>query len=303
MKMIMAKTVFTFIMVVSFSLPSFAGGGVAIKYTTSAYRDNEGIGMNRPEGIACSDNYFIVADTDNNRLLRYSYVNETLTAEASFKVAGLAYPIQLQIASDGDIFVLDGKLLKIARVGRDGTFKGFVSFTGVTSPQEVVPRSFRIGGDNNLIYVLDIFGGRVLVVDSTGNYQRHIPFPKPHGFFSDLSVNNRGDILLLDSIKGVLYIASSDATEFSPFVKDLKGEARFPSDITTDSRGTIFVVDNHGGAIVVIGQDGSVLSRQLGFGWNKSLLNYPSQICIGSENHLFVADTNNSRVQIFKLVQ
>ena len=284
------------------SVPS-AANGIALKYTTSAYGDNEGVGMNSPEGIACSGNVVVVTDTGNNRLLRYSYANETLTPEGTFKVQELRYPIRLQIAPDGDIYVLDGKLLKIARAGQDGTFKGFMSFNGVPGTQEVIPRSFKVGGERGFIYILDVFGSRVLVVDGTGKYQRHIPFPKDHGFFSDLAVNYRGDVLLLDSIKGTLYAAPSDSQEFSLLANDLKEHARFPSHITADNQGTIFITDHHGGSILVIGLDGVIKGQQLGFGWNESLLNYPSQICIGSENHLFVADTNNSRVQIFKIIQ
>ena len=289
-------------MVIFLSAPSFVEG-VALKYMTSAYGDSEGVGMNRPEGIACSDNFFIVADTGNDRLLRYSYSNDILMAETSFKVAELPYPIRVQIASGGEIFVLDGKLLKVARLGQDGTFKGFLSFIGVTSPQMVVPRSFRLGRDNNLVYLLDIYGGRVLVVDEKGNYKRHIPFPNPYGFFSDLAVDYKGNVLLLDSIKGIVYTASDVAQEFSPIVENLKEHTRFPSSLTTDRLGNIYIVDRHGGRIIVLAQDGTYQKTQLGFGWKESLLNYPSQICIGSENDLFIADTNNSRVQILKLVQ
>jgi hypothetical protein len=34
-------------------------------------------------------------------------------------------------------------------------------------------------------------------------------------------------------------------------------------------------------------------------GWKEGLLNYPSQLCVNDRGEIFVADTNNSRIQIF----
>lgn len=295
--------ILTLLTVLAIVSPSITWAESKLKYSTSAYSDIEGTGMNRPEGVACSGNSFVVADTGNGRLLLYSYENETLSSQATLKVSELPLPIRVQMASGGDFYVLDGKLLKIARVGADGTFKGFINLTGVPSPAQMVPRSFKVGGDSGLLYILDIFGGRVLVVNGEGAYQKHISFPPDHGFFSDLAVNYRGDVLLVDSVKGVVYSTSGGGDTFLPLAKNLKERVRFPADITTDGRGIIFVVDHHGGKLLVIGQDGSVLGEQLDFGWKESLLNYPVELCINVNENLFIADRNNSRVQIFKVTQ
>ncbi len=295
--------VITLLTVLAIAMPSIAWGASKLKYSTSAYSDIEGIGMNRPEGIACSGNSFVVADTGNARLLLYSYENETLLAQATLKVPELPYPIRVQTASNRDIYALEGKLLRIGRIGADGAFKGFLNLTGVPTPAQVVPRSFKLGKDGDLIYILDIFGGRVLVVNGEGAYQRHIPFPSEYGFFSDLAVNYKGDVLLVDSVEGVVYSTVGGGDAFSPLAKNLKERVRFPANVATDGRGTIFVVDSHGGKILILGQDGSILGEQLGFGWKESLLNYPSQVCISESENLFIADRNNSRVQIFKVIQ
>lgn len=295
--------VITLLTVLAIAMPSIALGASRLKYSTSAYSDIEGVGMNRPEGIACSKDSFVVADTGNARLLLYSYANETLSPQATFKVTELPYPIRVQKASSGDMYVLDGKLLRIGRVGADGAFKGLLNLTGVPTPEQVVPRSFKLAGENGLLYILDIYGGRVLVVNGEGAYQRQIPFPSEYGFFSDLAVNYKGDVLLVDSVEGVVYSTVGGGDAFSPLAKNLKERVRFPSGIATDGRGTIFVVDSHGGKILILGQDGSILGEQLGFGWKESLLNYPSQVCISENENFFIADRYNSRVQILKVTQ
>jgi len=62
-------------------------------------------------------------------------------------------------------------------------------------------------------------------------------------------------------------------------------------------------VDQNGGGVVVLGQDGSYRGRQLGMGWKEGLLYYPSQMCVSGGEIAVIADRENSRVQVFKLVR
>jgi hypothetical protein len=64
-----------------------------------------------------------------------------------------------------------------------------------------------------------------------------------------------------------------------------------------------FVVGGTGGNIVIFGRDGSFLAKQLAPGWNEGLLRHPSQICITEGDEVFVADRDNSRVQVFGLTR
>jgi len=38
-------------------------------------------------------------------------------------------------------------------------------------------------------------------------------------------------------------------------------------------------------------------------GWKEGSLNYPAQMCINRKGEIFVADTMNSRIQLFELVE
>jgi hypothetical protein len=177
-----------------------------------------------------------------------------------------------------------------------------VDAEGIPSPSTFVPRSFKIDRNNN-IYILDIFSARVLVLNSEGKYQKQIPFPKDYGFFSDLSVDSKGTLFLIDCIKTMVFSAPKDSNSFSSLTKNLREYLYFPTSITTDNRGTIYVVDQNGSGIVILGQDGSFQGRQLNMGWNEGLLYFPSQMCINDKGEVFIADRDNSRVQIFALVK
>jgi DNA-binding beta-propeller fold protein YncE len=298
-------TAFTFLMLAILSLPikTFSAETVKFRYLQSVYFDERGGSIKQPEGVACNDkSVLVVGDTGNDRLLRYTFQERSLKPGTEIKIPQLSNPIRIQINSKGEIFALDGKRRRVVRLTPEGAFKGYVEPEGIPSPSAFVPRSIKIDANNN-IYVLDIFSSRVLVLNSEGKYQKQIPFPKDYGFFSDLSVDSKGTLVLVDCVKAMVFSAAKDSNSFSPLTKNLREYLNFPTSITTDNRGTIFVVDENGSGIVILGQDGSFQGRQLNMGWNEGLLYFPSQMCVNEKGEVFIADRGNSRIQIFTLIK
>jgi len=284
-------------------LKSFSAETVKLKYLQSIYSDDRGRGIKQPEGVGCNDkSVFVIGDTGNDRLLRYTLEEKNLKAGAEIKIPQLSNPIRVQINSKGEIFALDGKRRRVVRLNPDGSFKSYVDPEGLPSPTAFVPRSFKLDKNDN-IYLLDIFTARVLILNPEGKYQKQIPFPKDFGFFSDLAVDPKGNILLIDCVKATVFSSAKDSSSFSSLTKSLREYLDFPTSLTTDNRGTIYIVDEDGGGIVILGQDGSYLGRQLSMGWNEGLLNFPSQISMNEKGEVFIADRGNSRVQIFTLVK
>ncbi len=276
---------------------------VRLRHVTSIYFDEKGAGIKNPEGVACSGaTTLIVADTGNGRLLRYTVDGRNVRPAGEIRAPQVSYPIRVQTNSAGDIFVLDGKQRRIARFGPGGEFKGYVSPEGVPPPTGFVPRSVKIDRTDN-IYGLDVFSARVLVFGPEGKFQRQLEFPNDYGFFSDLVVDFKGSVFLLDSVKARVFVAAKDAKTFTPLTPSLREHLSFPTSVTTDSRGGLYVVDENGAGIVLLGQDGSFLGRQLAMGWNEGLLYYPSQICLNDTGDVFIADRGNSRVQVFSVVR
>jgi sugar lactone lactonase YvrE len=81
----------------------------------------------------------------------------------------------------------------------------------------VVPRSFKIDKDDNL-YILDVFSGRVVVTNLDGKYRKHIDFPKEYGSFSYLAVDQKGIILLIDSVNSRGLSAQKGLVRFCQWV-------------------------------------------------------------------------------------
>ncbi len=282
---------------------SFGAGAVNILHVQSLYSDDKGTGLSHPEGVACNEESLVItADSENGRLLRYIYKDKSVKAEPEIKVAQLSYPIVVRLNSKNEIFALDGKDRRIVRLSPEGQFLGYLEPSGLPLPASFIPRSFDIDRDDN-IYILDIFSGRVLVLNPEGAFQKFFPLPEGKGFFTDVAIDFKGNVLILDGINARVFFAAEGSSEFSPLTESLKGYMRFPSGMTTDNRGRIYLVDRNGSRIVVVGQDGSFLGHLSERGWKEGLLNYPSQMCINDNGDVFIADTNNNRIQIFTLIK
>jgi len=284
------------------------GGALAadvgkFRFVTAVYLDDRGGGMRQPEGVACDDRgTLVVGDTGGGRLLRYTVEEASVKPTGEIRAREVTAPLRVHLTSRGDALVLDGRERRVARFDARGEFRGFLRPEGVPEPTTVVPRSVKVDRSDR-VYLLDVFSARVLVLDTEGRYQRHVPFPRDRGFFSDLAVDARGTIYLLDSLRATLHAAGRNAREFSPLAKDLRAHLSFPTALAIDGRGVLYVVDQNGGGVVLVGQDGTVLGRQLAMGWTEGLLYYPSQACVNDRGQLFIADRGNSRVQIFAVVR
>lgn len=280
-----------------------AAEAARLRYVIGIYADDKGVAMRQPEGVACNDkSTVIVGDTGRGRLLRYTVDGREVKPVGEILAPQLTAPIRVHMNSQDDVFALDGKQRRIARFAAKGEFKGYVAPEGVPEPSGVVPRSFTLDRSDN-IYLLDVFSARVLVLDASGKYQRHVPFPADHGFVSDVTVDGRGTIYIVDSVKPGVYAAPKDAKQFSAVGKGLQAHASFPTSIVVDGRGVLYVGDQNGAGVVVLGQDGSVLGRQLAMGWMEGLLYYPAQMCLTDKAQLFIADRGNSRVQLFTIAR
>jgi sugar lactone lactonase YvrE len=272
---------------------------VKLKPLLSVYIDVDGQGMQGPEGIGCGPGAIVVADTRNGRLLLYSVGEDTVRSVASLVVNQVPFPVRAELLADGDVVALDGKLRRIARISPDGQFKGYIEIQGAEY-ESVAARSLAVDRSDR-IFVLDVAGNRVLVIDTSGRVERSMAGPDEVGFLSDLAVDERGDVYAVDSVERRVFVARKGADAFEPLTPSLGEDVDFPTSIAVDNEGRLFVVDDHGGGIVILGRDGSFRGRQLAFGWKNGFVRYPSDVCVGDRNILFLSERGNSRVQMFEI--
>lgn len=273
------------------------------RHLESIYADQQGKGFDHPQGVTCNAaGAVVVADTGNGRLVRFTFQNKTLAGGTAITVPELPSPAQISMDSAGRLYALDSRDHRIVRLSASAAVEATVSFAGAAPPTTIVPKSFAIGS-NDALYVADVFSSRVLVVDSQGKVDRVLPFPRDVKFGSALAVDETNAVFLLDSIGRRIFSASSDGNAFAPLGGELtEAVATMPTAMTI-SKGTIFVLEGSGGRIVSLRRDGSPMARQLSAGRDDGELDQPSQMCINANDEVFIADRDNSRVQVFQLIR
>lgn len=293
------KWVLPAVAVLSLAGASFGAETVRLRHVRSLYADANEMGLRSPEGVGCDDQgHLLVADSGNGRLVRFTLVGETMAADKEIKVPEISFPVRVQINSKGEIFVLDGRQQRIVRLSARGEYIGRVEAGGAPPPATVIPRSFAIGKDD-VLYILDVFAGRVLVLTPEGKFSRQVDFPKEYVVMSDLAVDGRGDLYLLDSVQAMVYVSAQNSGQFSPLTGSMKERMKFPSTVATDGKGNLYLSDKNAGVVFILGLDGSFKGEQLNMGWKEGLLRYPSQLCVNDKGELFIADRENNRIQEF----
>lgn len=267
-------------------------------WTSPLYADGEGVELKRPRGVACADGSVVVADSGGGRLVRYRVADESIRPVDVVTVRELPAPARVQGLEDGGMLVLDGRSHRIGRVGKDSTFGGFLS---LDDGQDAVARSFRVG-PGGAVFVLDVAGARIRIRSAEGTWTREIPFPDDAGFLSDLTVDSTGSVYVVDSVRRRVLVARPGDDTLEPLSEDLSEDLDFPSAIAVDDRGRIYLTDQNGGGVVILGRDGGFRGRQSGWGWKPGLLRYPSDLCVQGDL-LAVADRENDRVQVFRVVE
>lgn len=280
-------------------LPFSAWGADEIRFRPnhSLYADDQGVGMSHPEGVACSKTRLAVADTGNGRLILFTVVAGEFRNGKEIKLEQVLYPIRVAMNSKGDLYVLDSRQRKVARLTAAGAFQQYVELSSGATTGLVVPAGISVDRNDNL-YVLDIGGASVMIFGDDGKFQRQIALPKEYGFISDVAVDPKGTVFLVDSVRSEVYSNATNTQAFQPIPEKVKENMNFATNIATDDKGLLYISDQNDGTIVVVGRDGAV-RRLFSFGWNEGTLRYPAQVCISPDGDLYVADRANSRIQIF----
>lgn len=254
--------------------------------------------LKAPEGLACTERgYLVVGDTGNKRLLLFNVREGRVSGGEEIVIPQLTQPVRVQVDSRGNILALDGKLHRVVRIASNGTFEKVVEPTGMPGLSSVVVGAFKVDAKDT-VWLLDIAGRRVLMVDASGAFAGEVPLPKDSVAIMDLALDVGGNLYAVDAVAGTIWIADKGGNGFRALATNLKDKMNFPTGITA-SRGRLFIVDRHGNGVVVFGVDGSYMGRQLSVGWTNGLVNYPGQLCLTDSGAAYLADTLNNRVQVF----
>jgi len=281
-------------------------GGVAaqdvkLRPMRPIYLDSLGAGLVTPEGVGFDGSRVLVADTGNGRFVLFDLSKNSISASMEFRLGQVPHPLRVRFDSGGGMLALDGKSHRIARIGADGSFKSFVELAPAGDKRPVLVKGFDMDDDDNL-YILDVGGSRIAVLDEAGDLRRTIAFAPETRFLSDLTVNGSGAVFAIDSVGRRVFVARKGDATLAPLTESMDQDMAFPTAIVADGVGYLYISDQSGHGIVVLGENGSFQGRHSSRGRTQGFLWQPSGLATEG-NYLFVADRGNNRVQVFEIVR
>ncbi len=269
----------------------------------------------KPMSVTANDNGVYILDAGAHSLFRFRWsIDDPLhiTPEhVKSEHAGLSHPEILKLRTyadidepneiyatpEGDIFLADGKGKRVVRLdSRGNRLREYKSEDHLDHPVSVT-----MDRRGSRLFIADAFYNRVLVMNAEGEPLYAIGQSdggSSSGSIRDMTQSVDGLLYLVNGIKREIQIYGIDGTFMRVF-----GEGTFssPGGIALDDEGRTYVTDLFENRIRIYGKDGKLVETIGKRGFKPGELNAPEGLWY-HDRHLFVADTGNTRVQVFKVV-
>jgi len=276
-----------------------------------------------PQGIAEDQNGNVyVADKNGSRIQKFNSAGTYVTTMASHgsgdgEVGG---PAGIAIDVGGNIYVVEvgnHRIQKfssegdyITKWGSEGSADGY--FLWDDDPESSEP-GIAVDSDGN-IYVADSFNHRIQKFSSEGVFitkwgsygDGDGQFNKPAG----IAIDGNNNVFVVDTKNYRVQKFSSNGGFLAKWGKEGTGNGEFsgyhgafssgPNGIAVDKSGNVYVADNVGHRIQKFSSEGQYITKFGEFGSDPGMLIEPTYVHIGSTDKVYVSDTDNNRIQVFR---
>jgi len=271
--------------------------GVALNYPRSIFYDSYDretyiVGSGKNEVVIFTDDFYPIISVGHGRGLK-GVRSGAAGKESIFFCLGA-------VVNEKSNFLVeyDRALLPVARIDLVG-FVGEEAF----KPEQVVVR-------DGFFYVVGMGSPGLLKFDEEGSFvDMIVPHEEVLGVKEEapvkfFAIDKEGRLFLLSEVMGRVYVYSSKGKFLFKFGTKggSSGKLSRPRALALDeSMGLVFVVDYMRHTVNVYSIYGEYIFEFGGKGDGRGWFAFPSGISIDGEGRLWVADTFNSRVQVFKI--
>jgi len=169
------------------------------------------------------------------------------------------------------------------------------------------PSDVAVGG-NGRIYVADAGNSRVAAFDKSGRFLYEFEKEGDARLFnpSRVAIDSKGRVIVVD--QALKQIKAFD--ENGRFIKNMPGEQNWgtPGAVAFDSSGDMYVTDIEKQKVLVFGSGGEKLAMEIGkeqppadfpgMMLEEGRFNFPNGIAVDRHGKIWVADSNNARLQV-----
>lgn len=247
----------------------------------------------------------LVADPGRQRVHFYDWGRRRYVELGPSRKGGLPSPVGVAALPDGRILVSDSRLGSIETFDVNGKWRGAFCAAGVMGR----PAGLAVSAARGEVYAIDVARHGVQVFDLGGKALRtigvHGAEPGRFNYPTHLALDGQGRLVVTDSLNFRVQILNPDGSFVSSFGELGDGPGKFskPKGVAVDGAGHIIVIEGLYDAMQFFDGAGLLLMSIGGSGHNPGQFWLPAGICYDAkERLLFVADSSNKRVQVFRML-
>ncbi|MDL1965446.1 MAG: NHL repeat-containing protein [Candidatus Desulfofervidus auxilii] len=233
-----------------------------------------------------------LVDTLNDRLLSFDKQYKFLSA---FNAEGrLKTPLAMVRDKKGRLIVTNKGDNSVLIINVKEKKINSLDLSHISPP--VIPHSLALAS-NGCLCLLDKAYKRILIFSPETYKLQKIIEEKEASGFSDIKTNNNL-VYALDPIFRKVFIYNQKGN----FIRSIPlKNVSFPISLAVDRREHLYILDEHEGKIFIFDKEGKPMGEIGKEGWKEGKLYSPRYISIGSKNILYVVDTGNNRVEVFRI--
>lgn len=259
-----------------------------------------------PNGVSMSPKGILyVADTGNHRIQKFSDNGDLQTFIGGIGWASEQFqrPMDLCASNGLDVYVADYENNRIERYDKDLNWVESIAANPSVEEklQFALPTSVGISIHGDL-FILDSEKIRVLKINANRAPESSFAsYDWGQGALShpgQLVVSRNDQIFVSDKDQAVVLIYDY----FGNYLGSIgQSVLRYPQGLDVDQDGNIFVADSDLDQVIMFSSSGAVLLRMGSSGSKAGAFRNPCDVAV-LHNRLFVADTDNHRIQVFKIL-
>ena len=248
----------------------------------------------------------LIADPGRKIVHFYCWGRRTYIPIGPKLEGGLQSPVGVAALPDGRILVCDSRLETVECFDAKGRALGHFCDPEVMGR----PAGIAVNSSRGEVYIADVTNHRVMVLDLKGRLLRLIGHrgdgPGEFNFPTHLTLGPQGRLYVTDSMNFRVQVLEPDGTFVRAIGRlgDAPGQFSKPKGVAVDKEGHVIVVEGLYDALEFFDPQGELLLSAGSSGSNPGQFWLPAGLCLDTkEQLLFVADSYNSRVQVFRLLE
>lgn len=263
--------------------------------------------MDKPMAVTVAHGRIYVSDTNNTRIQVFDNNGEFITTfgEKGTDDGQFLYPYGIAGDKNGNLYVAELYTNRIQVFNTEGEYQR--DFASALAKDGLIKSPGDITIVGNQMFLTEITRNRVLVIDlESEELIRQIGLEYDLMAPNGVAVDGAGNVFVVDTGRQRVVVYDTDGNPVrvingTPTGHGINSVLMNPRGIGVDRDGNVYVVSNMSHTVFVFDREGKQLHSFGGQGDGNSQFLFPNGLHIDSGGRVFITDTANQRVAVYRI--